>query len=52
VLAVLRGDPVTDAAHQHGFGRVELERLLARYLAAGRVALGDALSTRRRERGP
>jgi hypothetical protein len=52
VLAVLRGEPVLDAARQHGFDRGELERLVAGYLAAGRAALAAALSMHRRDRGP
>lgn len=49
VLAVLRGDPVADAAGRHGMGRAELERLVAGYCAAGRDALEAAC---RRDRGP
>jgi hypothetical protein len=48
VLAVLRGDPVSDAAGCHGIGRAELERLVASYCAAGRDALEAAC---RRDRG-
>jgi hypothetical protein len=48
VLAVLRGDPVADAARRHGLDRAELDRLVAIYRAAGRVALEAAIP----ERGP
>lgn len=48
VLAVLRGDPVADAARRHGLDRAELDRLVAIYRAAGRVALESAIP----ERGP
>jgi len=49
VLAVLRGDPVADAAGRHGMGRAKLEHLVASYCAAGRDALEAAC---RRHRGP
>ncbi len=49
VLAVLRGDPVADAAGRHGLDRTELERLVTSYRAAGHDALEAAC---RRDRGP
>jgi hypothetical protein len=51
VLAVLGGDSVALAAERHGLERAELERLVARYRAAGRGALEAALQAGRSYRG-
>jgi hypothetical protein len=52
VLAILRGDPVTDAARRHGMDPAELDRLVAIYRAAGRVALEAAVPDRAPDQGP
>lgn len=52
VLAVLRGDPVADAARRHGLDPAELDRLVAIYRAAGRAALEAAVLDRAPGRGP
>jgi hypothetical protein len=43
VLAVLRGEPVADAARCHGIDRAELVRWVASFRAAGRAALEAAV---------
>jgi hypothetical protein len=52
VLAILRGDPVADAARRHGMDPAELDRLLAIFCAAGRVALEAAVPDRAPDQGP
>jgi hypothetical protein len=52
VLAILRGEPVADAAPRHGLDPAELERLVASFRAAGRVALEAALEPVVRGRAP
>ena len=52
VLAILRGDPVADAARRHGLDPAELDRLAAIYRAAGRVALEAAVPGRAPGQGP
>jgi hypothetical protein len=52
VLAILRGDPVADAARRHGMDPAELDRLVAIYRAAGRVALEAAVPDRAPDQGP
>lgn len=52
VLAVLRGDRVTDVAGHHGLDHVALEHLVAIYRAAGRAALEAALPGHAPGQGP
>jgi hypothetical protein len=52
VLAILRGDPVADAARCHGMDPAEIDRLVAIYRAAGRVALEVAVPDRAPDQGP
>lgn len=52
VLAALRGEPVAGVATRHGLDRVELERLVASFCAAGRAALEAALRARPPDQGP
>jgi hypothetical protein len=52
VLAVLRGDPVPDAARRHGLDPAELERLVASFRAAGRAALEADVPGRGSGQGP
>ena len=52
MLAVLRGDPVADAARRHGLDPAELDRLVAIYRAAGRAALEAAVPDGTPDQGP